>query len=169
MNMKNKLFTALAAALLSSCGYHLNGVKPDVMQGKETYCVEMFDNATTSPNVAVQLTSALGDAMQRDSTYRPARRGEADFTISGQVKNINRTSLMTDYEDAYHSLEVGVSVDVAYTVTDRRTGKVLIQSVATGQSSYFNDLGNVQTALDSALSYATRRAAEEIVNTVANK
>ncbi len=169
MNLKRQIFAALAACLLSACGYHLNGVRPDEMVGKETYCVEMFDNATTSPNVAVQLTTALTDSMQRDCTYRPARREEADFTISGQVKNINRTSLMTDYEDAYHSLEVGVSVDVAYTVTDRRTGKVLMQSVATGQSSYFNDLGNVQTALDSALSYATRRAAEEIVNTVANK
>lgn len=167
--MKRCLTLALAAGLLSSCGYHLGGYKPAAMQNMNTFCVEMFDNETTVPGVAVQMTTALTDAVQRDGTYTLASRDSADFRISGAVSSIIRNSLSNDYMDAYRSLEIGVQVHVRYTVTDNRTGKVIYQSVASGQGSHFNNEGSVQSSMDSALSFATRRAAESVVNTIANR
>lgn len=167
--MKYAFLTACAAALLSSCGYHLNGVKPANMAAMNSFCVNMFDNGTSAPNVAVQMTTALSDFLQRDGTYRAASPSEADFTVEGRVKEIARSPWTMQYEDAYHSLEVGVTVYVDYMVRDNHTGKELTRGTASGQGSFFNDQGNVQSALDSALSYATRRAAEDIVNRLTNQ
>lgn len=167
--MKRCLTFALAAGLLSSCGYHLGGVKPAAMQDMNTFCVEMFDNETVVPNVAVQMTTALTDAVQRDGTYTLAPRDKADFRITGTVYHVVRNSLSNDYFDAYRSLELAVNVQVKYAVTDNRTGKVVTQSSVSGQGTHFNDEGNVQSSMDSALSYATRRAAEAIVNNIANR
>ncbi len=167
--MKRCLTLALAAGLLSSCGYHLGGFKPTAMQDMNTFCVEMFDNETVIPNVAVQMTTALTDAVQRDGTYTLAPRDRADFTISGTVNNVVRNSLSNDYWDSYRSLEIGVNVHVTYVVTDNRTGKEIYRAVASGRCSHFNDEGNVQSAMDSALSFATRRAAEAVVNNIANR
>lgn len=166
---KKCLSMVLAACLLSACGYHLGGVKPEQMKNMKTFCVDVFDNQTQVPAVAMQMTTALADAVQRDGTYRMVKRSEADFTINGVVKTIDRSAWSTDYVDAYHGLEIGVTVHVEYNVIDNRTGQVVFHSYASGQSSYFNDRGNVQTALESALSYATRRAAEDVVNGIANR
>lgn len=167
--MKQCLSLVLSACLLTACGYHLGGVKPAQMKNMETFCVDVFDNQTPVPAVAMQMTTALADAVQRDGTYRMAKRSEADFTINGVVKSVDRSAWSTDYVDAYHALEIGVTVQVEYNVVDNRTGRTVLQATASGQSSYFNDQGNVQTAMESALSYATRRAAEDVVNGISNR
>lgn len=167
--MKRCLPILLAVGLLSSCGYHLGGVKPAVMHDMNTFCVEMFNNETPEPNVAVQMTTSLTDAVQRDGTYRMAPRGKADFSIAGTVRSVSRSSLSNDYFDASRSLEIGVTVEVDYVLTDNRSGKKIAGGSVSGQGSFFNDAGNVQSSVESALSYATRRAAEAVVNDIANR
>lgn len=167
--MKRCLIPVLSAVLLSSCGYHFEGGKPVAMQNMKTFCVEMFDNDTEVPGAAVQMTTALTDAVQRDGTYTLASRDSADFRISGTVNKVIRNSLSNDYLDAYRSLEIAVNVQVNYVVTDNRTGKVIGRATVSGNGSYFNDAGNVQSSMESALSFATRRAAEAVVNNIANR
>lgn len=168
--MKRSAVMAAAAAallLLPSCMpelYHMGGLKPKVMQDMNTFCVEMFENHSTQPEAAVLMTTALTDAMQRDGTYRLAPASKADFIISGEVSHISRDSLLPDWHDTYLSREVGVNVHVRYTVRSGRTGAVMVQREATGQGSYFNDTGNVQSAVNSALSAATRSAAEMVTD-----
>lgn len=167
--MKRCLTLAAAAVLLSACGYHLGGVRPAAMKGMKTYSVEMFENDTYVPNVAVQMTTALADAVQRDGTYRSAPAGKADFRIDGTVRRVVCDSQSNDVTDAFRSLEIGVRVYIDYTITNNRNGKKLVQSTVSGYSTYFNDAGSVQSSMESALSYATRRAAEEIVNNIASR
>lgn len=157
---------AAAALLLSACSslYHMGGVKPASMQELNTFSVEMFDNHSTQPAAGMLLTTALTDAMQRDGTYRLASSAQADFSISGEVTHLSRESLLTDPNDTYLSREVGVTVHVRYTVRNNRTGAVIMQREAAGQGSYFTDIGNQQSGVDSALSYAARNAAAEITN-----
>lgn len=157
---------AAAALLLASCAslYHMGGLKPASMQELNTYAVEMFANHSTQPSAGVLLTTALSNAMQRDGTYRLAPSAQADFSVSGEITHLSRESLLTDPHDTYLSREVGITVHVRYTVRNNRTGAVIMQREATGQGSYFTDMGNQQSAVDSALSYAARNAAEEITN-----
>ncbi len=157
------LCCAFASLLPVGCGYHLGGLRTEALKDKESFCVNMFANHTTQPRVAEQMTTALADALQRDGSFRMASPGACDFTVSGTVTRIGRRSLRTDWEDSYVSSEVGLVAHVSYVVTDTRTGEVLMKGSVSAEGSYFTDTGNTQSARDAALSYATRKAADEIV------
>ncbi len=153
----------LASAGLAGCGYHVGGVKPAALSRMDSFCVEMFSNTSTQPQVSMQLTSALTDALQSDGTYRLVRRGAADFVVSGQVVSITPVSLTTDWRDTYRSSEIGLLLKVRYVVRDGKSGEELTSGGVTTESSYFNQDGvNVQNARINALSYAARQAADEI-------
>lgn len=167
--MKRLMFLpGIAAALLfSACSaglYHMGGVKPEPMKELSTFSVEMFGNHSTQPAAGMLLTTALTDTLQRDGTYRLASSGRADFTISGEITHLSRESLLTNPNDTYLSREVALIVHVRYTVRNNRTGAVVMQRSAAGQGNYFTDAGNRQSAVDSALSQASRNAAEDITN-----
>ncbi len=164
MNLRPLLPACLCAlALLPGCGYHLGGLRCNELKNMDTFCVNMFSNHTTQPNVAMQMTTALTNALQRDGSFRLASPSECDFKVSGAVRRIGRASLSADPEDTYISSEIGLTVFVSYVVTDSRTNKVLLRGETTAEGSYFNNEGNAQTSRAAALSYATRKAADNIV------
>lgn len=156
----------LFALLLAACGYRMGGLKKTSMKKMNTFSVEMFDNETVFPFVAMQLTTALTDTMQRDGTYTMASSEKCDFKIRGAVYSVHETSQRTNTADTYLSSEIGLTVHVEYQVINRRTGKTILSSKTSASGSFFNDTGNAQTARDGALSYATRKAAENIVQTL---
>lgn len=156
------ILTGMLALGLASCGYHLGGVKPASMQDMNTFCVEMFENNTVQPNVGVLMTTAIANALQSDGTYRMAPRDEADFIVKGTVTNISRDSLIANTEDSYISTYIALRVSAEYEVIDRKTGKRLSGGSSSGMGSYFNQVGNTQSSIDTTLSYATRRLADDI-------
>lgn len=163
MKARFLLSCALGGLLFSSCGYHLGGLKPAYMNDMHTFCVEMFENNTLQPSVGVYMTTNMTNTLQTDGTYRLAPRNEADFVVKGVVKSIDRTSLTADTLDSYISSQIGVIVVVEYTVLDRKTGKVITSGVETADGAYYNQSGSTISAMDSALFYATNRAAEKIM------
>lgn len=156
------LLAGLLPALVCSCGYHLGGIKPAYMRNMDTFCVEMFENNTVQPNVGMLMTTAMANELQSDGTYRMAPRSEADFILKGTVTHIVRESLRTNTEDTYVSSEIGLAVYVEYEVIDRKTGRVLKTDDTSATGSYFNQGVNTVSAMDTALSYATRLLAERI-------
>lgn len=163
------LLTGFAAFVVSSCGYHLGGVKPANMKNMNTFAVEMFENNTVQPNVGMLMTTAMADTLQSDGTYRMAPRNKADFIVKGVVTSIERNSLITNTEDTYVSREIGLEVNVDYEVVDRKTGKVLRSGSTSGTGSYYNQGVNTVSAMDTALSYATRRLADSITLNLTSK
>ncbi len=133
------------------------------MKNMNTFCVEMFQNNTVQPSLGMLVTSAVGDTLQSDGTYRMAPRKEADFILKGTVTHTKRDSLRTSSYDTYVSSEIGITVYVDYEVIDRRTGKVVKKGSEEASGNYFNQDVNTVSAMDSALSYASRQVAEEIV------
>ena len=162
MKKLHYILTGMLALGLGSCGYHLGGVKPASMQDMNTFCVEMFENNTVQPNVGVLMTTAMANALQSDGTYRMAPRDEADFIVKGTVTSISRDSLIANTEDSYISTYIALQVHAEYEVVDRKTGKRLSGGSASGMGSYFNQVGNTQSSIDTTLSYATRRLADDI-------
>lgn len=161
------LFAAAVSLLLSGCSsmlYHMGGAKPESMKELNSFSVEIFANHSTQPSAGMLMTTAVVDSLQRDGTYRLASSSQADFTISGEITHLSRESLLTNPVDTHLSLEVGLTVYVQYTVRNNHTGAVIMQHVAVGQGSYFTDSDNQQSAVESALSYAARNAAEDITS-----
>lgn len=163
MKMRQLLSAAMAGILLSSCGYHLGGIKPAHMKEMNTFCVEMFENNTVQPSVGVFMTTNITNTLQSDGTYRLAPRNEADFIVKGSVTNITRDSLTTSSDDSYISTQIGMTVHVSYTLINRKTGETITKGTTSAQGAYFNQAGSTISAMESALFYATSRAAEEIV------
>ncbi len=164
MNIRTLLTAGiLPLFLLGSCGYHLGGLRNDKLKDMDSFCVNMFANHTVQPEVASLMTTALGDAMQRDGSFRMAAPSQCDFTIDGAVTSISREALSTDWRDSYISREIGMTVHVSYDVKDTKTGQTILSGSTSAQGSYFNDTGNIQSARSAALSYATRQAADNIV------
>lgn len=159
------LLVLLASSLaFSSCMYRLGGLKSRDMEGMKTFCVDMFENQTIQPMVSMQMTTALADALQRDGTYRMVSPDTCDFRVSGVVSSVRPYGLTTNPEDTYISSEIGLSVYVHYTITNCHTNKTIKTGSVTAEGSFFNTTGNIQQARDDALSYATRKAASDIVN-----
>ncbi|MBQ4593896.1 MAG: hypothetical protein IJA81_04650 [Akkermansia sp.] len=162
-----RIFTLLACALplvTTSCGYKLGGLVNGDMEGMKTFDITMFENQTNYPHVAMQVTTALADALQSDGTFRMVSPSKSDFTVSGKVTSVQASSMTTNPDDSYLSLEIGLEVHVSYSITDRKTGKVVKSGEVNGEGSYFNTPGNVQAAREAALSYAARLAARELVD-----
>ena len=120
MNLRILFPYALAGLALTSCGYHLGGMKPAKMEDMHTFCVEMFENNTVQPSVGVYMTTAVTNAMQSDGTYRLAPRNEADFIVKGTVSHISRDSLTTSTKDSYISTQIGVTAHVEYELVNRK-------------------------------------------------
>lgn len=153
---------------MTSCGYRAGGIKPAMMNGLRTFNVEMFENYSTQPIIAMQLTTALTDALQADGTYKLASPEKSDFVIRGQVLSVTPHSLSSDWRDSYLSSEIGLKVTFHYEVINRKTGKTLVSTTTNAQSSYYNrDNINVQNTRDNALSYAARLAADSVVSRLA--
>ena len=163
MLVRRLLLLLVTLLLVSACGYRLGGFKNVAMKKYSTFSINMFENRTMYPNVSMQLSTALADQMQRDGTYRIASPEECDFVLEGVVTSVTASSLRPNPEDTYLSSEIGLVMHVTYSVRDNHTGKEVIKNMVTADTSYFNESGNVQTARDSALSYAARKAAEQIV------
>lgn len=158
-----RLLILCVALLLASCGYHMGGFKKTSMQNYNTFCIAMFENHSVYPNISMQVTTALADQLQRDGTYRMTSPDACDFEVSGVVRSVSASGLRTNAGDTYVSSEIGLTVYVNYVVRDTHTGKTVTSGTVHAEGSYFNKTGNVQTARDSALSYAARKAAELIV------
>lgn len=168
-----KTFRALAAAAavatLASCGYHLGGMKAPAMENMNTFCVEMFANETEHPNAGVLMTTAMANTLQSDGTFRMAPRKEADFVVKGNVCKIERDSMITNTEDTYISTQIGVRVEVEYQIVDMKNGRVLLSSQASEEGNFFNEVGNKESAFEAAVSYATRRIADEITTNLVTR
>lgn len=157
------LISAVSALAFSACGYHLGGMKPDSMRNMNTFCVEVFENETLYPNAGMLMTTAMANALQSDGTYRMAPHGQADFIVKGKVARIERESQITDSDDTYISRQIGTHVYVQYQVVDRKSGKNLFNSEEEEVGEFFNQIGSNESAEEAAISYATRRIADEIV------
>ena len=168
-----KTFRALAAAAavatLASCGYHLGGMKAPAMENMNTFCVEMFANETEHPNAGVLMTTAMANTLQSDGTFRMAPRKEADFVVKGNVRKIERDSMITNTEDTYISTQIGVRVEVEYQIVDMKNGRVLLSSQTSEEGNFFNEVGNKESAFEAAVSYATRRIADEITTNLVTR
>ena len=127
------------------------------------------------------MTSAFFAALQA-ITINPARHlgiedrvgsievgKDADFVVKGNVRKIARSSMITNTEDTYISTQIGVRVEVDYQIVDMKNGRVLVSSQASEEGNFFNEVGSTESAFESAISYATRRIADEITTNLVTR
>lgn len=163
MNAIKTIACALCAFFLASCGYHLGGLKNSRVKDVNTCCVHMFGNLSFYPLAAMQMTSALTDALQCDGTFSLTSPKEADMSIEGEISNVSLSSVRTNIYDTYVSDEVRLTVAVSYRAVRSDNGEKLASGVVHESVTCFLELGNVESGKEDAVSYAVRKAADRIV------
>ena len=118
---------------------------------------------------ALLMTTAMANTLQSDGTFRMAPRKEADFVVKGNVCKIERDSMITNTEDTYISTQIGVRVEVEYQIVDMKNGRVLLSARESEEGNFFNEVGNKESAFEAAVSYATRRIADEITTNLVTR
>ena len=148
----------LAAALLTSCGYHATGeAGPNVFQGKaKTIYLAGVDNRTPETWLGPRLRGVLRDELTRRGYAQWTERDQADSIMHITVQRYYRKASVRGTDD--ETLRYSASMDWQVRIT-ARDGSLIWDSGMTGISrDYYFD---AQTELDKTL---TDLAAREMAD-----
>ena len=159
----------LAVFSMSSCGYHVAGKADTVPKSVQTNFVPAWENNT----VKYRLTDVLPQQVAREfiarSRYRIVNKAEdADAVLTGSI--VNYQAFPTVFDPATgRASGVQITVTLAATLTERKTGKVLFKrpgfafnqryEISTNSIVYFEES-------DVALDRLSREVARSLVSAI---
>lgn len=121
----------LGVLLVGGCaGYRLGPVSGDA-PGARSILVLPFVNETLEPRLSEALVTALRRELQRDGTFRLARRDEADVVLSGVIMRYQRRELTLEPRDVATPRDLRVNLTVRVTARERGTGRVILDREVT--------------------------------------
>ncbi|MCH2063771.1 MAG: LPS assembly lipoprotein LptE [Roseibacillus sp.] len=125
--------------------------------------VGLVENDTQIPRAAALATNCLIDAITRDGTYRISRIDTADARLLATLQKVEYRQARSTREDILRSEELEMEVHLHWSLVDARNpAKVLASGTSRGSTRFFVD-PNLQTANQTALVDAIKRAAEGVV------
>lgn len=163
--MTRLLSGLLILVLLSGCGYKLGEIRPTPMRSVRTLAVPTFKNKTYEPRVEVLLADTLIKAIQQDGTYTVTSDNSADAIVNCTLINIDRRSVRSVQNNVLASAEYEIVLRIAYQVSERTTGIVLMSGVVTGRANFFAAI-DLQTSEAQAIPTAAQNAAEQLTTTL---
>ena len=164
--MRILIATALAAFLLSGCGYKLGEIRPTPMRAVRTLSVPTFKNKTFVPRVEVLVADTLIKVLQEDGTYVMVATEKADAILQGTITRIERRSIRSVQNNVLATAEFELVIEANYSVTDRVTGAVLMEGRARGRTTFFSG-NDLQTIERQAMPVAARDLAVQITTEIA--
>lgn len=158
---------AMATMLLAGCaGYKLGPVKPTYMKHVKTIAVPSFRNETLIPRVEVMMANSVIKQLQQDGTYQVADVKDADAILDCVIAGVDRQAARSLRGNVLATTEYNLQLKIVYTLTDRSTGKPLVQQrTVIGTTSFFVG-GDVLQDEQQALPLASEQAAIQIVNQI---
>ena len=105
------LFLVLILALISACGYHLQGggyLNDDITR----VYVKVFENKSSETGAGVLFTNALVEEIIRVTDTKVVKESLADFVIEAQVNSITFSILSRSTTDAVTERRATASVDL---------------------------------------------------------
>lgn len=123
----------LAAALCGCAGYQLGPVN-GATAGEKSVEVLPFNNQTLQPRLGDALTQAVRERFQTDATYRLVTGEPGDLVVSGVIRKYEREALGYLNSDASTTQNFRIGVTVHVIVTDRATGKMLLERDVKGHT-----------------------------------
>jgi len=179
MNRIGAIVIALTlCGALAGCGYHMGSLMPDGVRtvhipivGNRTDWKEPWKSDNIPPAATVnaprpsrvmelELTESLREEVVRRTPLRLAARKRADSVLQAEIVRVKADTLLRDTEDEL--LAQRVTIEVAFTWTDRRSGRVLVRRRVVSRPTEFNrDLGeNFTTAARRSCAYLAEQIVE---------
>jgi len=167
--MTARLSLLVVALLVPACaGYRLGGSKPAHLAPVSLIHVEVVENRTLMPRAGAHATNSIVDALTRDGTYRPGAASNADAFLRTSLSRIEYRQARSARRDTLRSEELRMTVSLEWILVDASNpSRILDKGESSGRTVFFVD-PNLQTARQSALPEALRRAAESLVARLAD-
>ncbi len=157
--------TVVAALFLGGCGYKLGEIRPTSMRSVRTLSVPTFKNSTYEPQVEVLLADTLIKQLEQDGTYTVVSRERADAALECTLRKIERRSVRSVQNNVLATAEFELQLEIAYAVTDRISGAILMQGRVVGRTSFFSG-SDLQTVERQAIPVAARDAAVQLATEI---
>jgi len=164
-----RIAIAAAAALLSSCGYHIAGHSDTLPKSIETVCIPAFTNATIRYKLTDRLPNAIAkEFISRTKYHIISDCASADAILRGTVMNYISYATVADPATGRQTA-VDMHLYLKIEFSERTTGKMLFSRPMMEVRERYEvklDPNTYVDESDSALDRAGRAAAQTIVTAI---
>lgn len=159
----------LLPILFSSCtGYQLGGHQPTALANIKSIHIPIVRNETQVPRAGAQATAAIAEALLMDGTYQLGSASQADARLEASLEEIDYRQVRSSRKDSLRSEELAMTVVYTWSLVRADNPlQVLQRGRSQGTTTFFVD-PNLQTARQTALPDALKRASESMVARIAD-
>jgi hypothetical protein len=164
--MIKRLFPALLPVLtlfFSGCAGYQFGTS---LENYKSICVKTFLNKTGEPNLEFSATQAALREFQTDGSLDVADAGSADLILETTLEDVRFEAVRFARKRTATADEYRMTVESWITLTDRKTGGVLIDKRKVQGEVSFRSVGDAQQARLSAQPRVSQDLARQIVKHV---
>lgn len=156
--------------LLCSCANYKMGSTPKAggLQDIRVLYVPTAVNETDETAVPGPVTNAILQEIDRDGTFRHARKDEADAILEVTVRKIERSPIQQSVEQYLTTLQYQLTITLDYRVYSMKDKKEVIpKATISGYTTFFVQ-GDQTESQRQALPLAAQNVAQNLVSALAN-
>ena len=157
--------------LLCSCASYKMGSTPKGagLEDVRIFYVPTAVNETDETAVPGPVTNAILQEIDRDGTFRHARKDEADAILEVTVKKIERSAIQQSVEQYLTTLQYQLTLTLEYRVYSMKDKKEVIgKSTISGYTTFFVQ-GDQTESQRQALPLAAQNAAQNLVTALSSR
>ena len=168
--MKALLWLPLCAVLCSCANYKMgNTPKGAGFEDIRILYVPTAANETDETAVPGPVTNAILQEIDRDGTFRHARKDEADAILEVTVKRIERSPIQQSVEQYLTTLQYQLTLTLEYRVYSMKDKKEDIgKTMVSGYTTFFVQ-GDQTESQRQALPLAAQNAAQNLVTSLSSR
>jgi len=168
--MKALLWLPLCAVLCSCANYKMGSTpKGAGFEDIRILYVPTAVNETDETAVPGPVTNAILQEIDRDGTFRHARKDEADAILEVTVKKIERSPIQQSVEQYLTTLQYQLTLVLEYRVYSMKDKKEVIgKTMVSGYTTFFVQ-GDQTESQRQALPLAAQNAAQNLVTSLASR
>ena len=168
--MKALLWLPLCAVLCSCANYKMGSTpKGAGFEDIRILYVPTAVNETDETAVPGPVTNAILQEIDRDGTFRHARKDEADAILEVTVKKIERSPIQQSVEQYLTTLQYQLTLTVEYRVYSLKDKKEVIgKTMVSGYTTFFVQ-GDQTESQRQALPLAAQNAAQNLVTSLSSR
>jgi len=168
--MKALLWLPLCAVLCSCANYKMGSTpKGAGFEDIRILYVPTVANETDETAVPGPVTNAILQEIDRDGTFRHARKDEADAILEVTVKRIERSPIQQSVEQYLTTLQYQLTLTLEYRVYSMKDKKEVIgKTMVSGYTTFFVQ-GDQTESQRQALPLAAQNAAQNLVTSLSSR
>lgn len=168
--MKRWIWLSLLPLLCSCANYQMGSTpRGGGLQDVRVLYVPTAVNETDETAVPGPVTNAILQEIDRDGTFRHARKDEADAILEVTVKRIERSPIQQSVQQYLTTLQYQLILVLEYRVYSMKDKKEVISKAVVSGSTTFFVQGDQTESQRQALPLAAQSAAQNLISGLASR